>query len=683
MKDTLLRVAGMIAHAKMHPAPFAAEDKSDFISAIEAGTIKIEDNQVTFASQELLVEWTARYCAQNVSAAWQDLDRATQALRTAESVRVRLKLPKAFSGVLINTLENDFGIKVLVRLADIARDYIGQNSNNPALNAVYFIFCDALPRLEYDAKDLAKYLSPVLMATESYNPSDRLHQAIERLAARSEYQARALIEAFLEEPWRRSVELAANALKALWDLNPLAAHKRAKELSESNLTAFQQVGVIALSRFTYESTKHEQELESTIERLEELARYQDDGLLPAIAQAYGTLIGSIDEPNISPRLRRGFLRLASSDVPIIQWVVANILLRLTAELEGADWFWDALNCMAGVPAAQKEILNCLDWTTFNKVDNEPERVIEYLKSVVMSRPYGMEGGQARLHEIYEHTVAALIEKQQTSVEAAITRWFTSRQARLILAAADLVSRLVRESRRDSDRVIQLDKSELGKLTDENAQRVVCAIIGFVQDYSAMASLLISALSRKDVSEHVLEFIETGLIEVAHYNKPLSVGEYLRSVADETDTSQRVCQLIEEVLTRSEKSLSQLENRPELKELIPPDIRAERFRSAEESQRYRMYQEIMFDESGFIGMIPTVPVKYGRSTIPSGFGSVESSLPMMSVRTDVELPRGDIIDPVGQMISRERWRKMAITGPKDGSLDSSNSEINQLQDNKSE
>ena len=683
MKDILLRVAGMIAHAKMHPAPFPAEDKSDFISAIEAGTIKIEDSQVSFAAQQLLVKWTARYCAQEVSAAWQDIDKATQELRTAESLRVRLKLSRSFSGVLINTLENDYGCKVLARLADIARGVKGQNANSPALNALYFIFCDALPQLKYEAKDLANQLSPVLEATESYNPSGLLHQAIEQLAAVSENQALAMIEAFLEEPARRSVELAANALKALWDFNPAVAHKRAIELSESNLTDCQQVGVVALSWFRYDPTKHVQELESTAIRLEELARHQDDGLLPAISQAYGTLIGSIDEPDILERVKSGFLELASNKAPRVQWVVANILFRSTGDLESTDWFWDALDCMAGVPAAQTDILNRLDWTTYKKTESDPERVMEYLKSVVMSRPYGMEGAQARLHEIYEHTVAALIDKQQTSVEAAITRWFTSRESRLILAAADLVSRLVSESRRDSDRVIQLDKSELGNLTDEDVQQVVCAIIGFVQDYGAMASLLISVLSRGDLSSSVLILIDSGLAEVALYNKPLSVGEYLRDVVAKTDTSANVRQLIEQVLARTDQYFVPLENRPDVKELMPPDIRAERFRSAEESQRYRVYQKIMFDESGFMGMIPTVPVKYGRSTIPSGFGSVESSQPMMSVRTDVELPRGEIIDPVGQMINRARWCQMAISGLKDGSLDSSNSEISQPADNKSE
>ena len=72
------------------------------------------------------------------------------------------------------------------------------------------------------------------------------------------------------------------------------------------------------------------------------------------------------------------------------------------------------------------------------VEHHPERVMRYLEDVVKSRFYGSEGQNGRLPNLYDNTVSHLIEKQQSVLESAITRWFVSKDLRLHTAAADLV-----------------------------------------------------------------------------------------------------------------------------------------------------------------------------------------------------------------------------------------------------
>ena len=393
MRQTLLRAAKIIAGTKMHPAPLSGDQTVEFATVVDAGLVEIADDQIAFATPELLATWIARYCALGIADVWQDLAQTAQTLRQADHLFRALKLPRSATIQLFLSLENDCGKDVLARLAEAARVEVGAQEANIPLNAIYFAFCDALPELDYQATDLADYLGPVLNATESYLFAGKLHGAIERLAEQSQGKAEALIEAFVKHPERRSAELAANALKSLWTFDPCAAHKKALELTEAKLPALQRIGAIALASFSYELPSHEGELSATIDRLEELCESDDADLLSASARAFGALFAAAsDDDNRLRRIREGFLRLASHEDPVVQSVVARVLVQRTDDSGVAEWFWDALGRLSGVPAHHRGVLRSLDLATYSMVERYTKRVTGHLEHVVTSRQYGMEGG---------------------------------------------------------------------------------------------------------------------------------------------------------------------------------------------------------------------------------------------------------------------------------------------------
>lgn len=409
MRQILLKAANLIADAESHPAPLPEDQAAGFDSVAEAGWIDITEDHISFATPELLVNWIARYCALNISDVWQDLAEANQALRKAKWLHVKLKLPKSFWAHVFTLLEKEYGKCVLSRLEEAARIEVGVHEANHALKAIYFAFCEALPELDYQPDDLAHQLGPVLKATESYLPAGLLHGAIERLAGRSQEKAQALIEAFLAQPERRSAELVANALRALWAFDPVVAHKQAMELTAAVLPSLQRIGAITLAWFSYELPLHEREVAATICRLEELCESGDPEVLPATTQAFGTLIASSGDSDKMLRIKEGFLRLASNEEPAVQCVAAHVLSRCTDDSADADWFWDAIGRLSGVSAQHQETLDRLDLTTYSMVERYPDRVLRHLEGVVTNRPYGREGEKDGLPDLYENTVVRLIE----------------------------------------------------------------------------------------------------------------------------------------------------------------------------------------------------------------------------------------------------------------------------------
>ena len=664
-KQKLFRVAEMVARARAHPAQLSKGQAADFASIVNTGLVVIKDDQIAFATPELFATWISRYCAKSVSDIWEDLDQTAQELLRTYRLFRALELPRSATTELLLSLENHCGRSVLARLEEAARLEVRANEPNVPLSSIYFNFCDALPELDYTSTDLANHLGPVLVATENWLPWGKLHGAIGRLAEQSSKKAKDLLDTFLQRPEQRTVEFAANCLKSLWKFDPVRAHGKALELTKVNLISLQRIGCIAFAWFNYELPSNEKELIATIDRLEELCETNETDLLSTIAQACGELLVALPQCSLLQRVQERFLRLASHKNPGVQLVIAQSLSRRVADLGDVDLLWDALNYLSSIPARCQGILQELDFTTYRMINHNPKRVAEHLENVVTSRPYGAEETNDRLPELYKDTVFCLVDKHHSVFETTITRWFASKDPRLHAAAADLVGHFVLEKNHRPDRTIQLDFEKLNSLDEGDVQRIICALTGYVEDYKAMASLLISVLSREIVSERVRELIVNALNQVVLYNVPGLENEYLEDLIQNKDIPECVRQVVKEALNLFDSYSAPLRDRPYLKEIIPPDDRVNRFRLKFQKQ-IDSYQDSVFSESGFLSQIPIVPVKYGRSSFSSDDGLAESSAPMRTFSTDINIPRELLIDPLDHRVKRLRWRRMAVDGLPDES-----------------
>lgn len=664
-RQKLLRVAEMVARARVHPAQLSEGQAAEFASIVNTGLVVIKDDQIAFATPELLDAWISRYCAKRVSDVWEDLGQTASELVQTYLLFRELELPRSATTELFLSIENDCGRSVLTRLDEAARLEVRANEPNVPLNSIYFNFCDALPELDYTPTDLADHLGPVLVATENWLPWGKLHGATGRLAEQSQKKAEDLLDTFLQRPEQKTVEFAANCLKSLWKFDPGRAHGKALELTKANLISLQRIGCIALAWFNYDLPSNEKELIATIDRLEELCETNETNLLPTIAQACGELLVALPRGSLLQRVQEKFLRLASYKNPDVQSVVAQILGRRLADLGDVDLFWDALNHLSSIPARYRGILRELDFASYRMVNHNPKLVAEHLENVVTSRPYGTEENNDRLPDLYKDTVFCLVDKHQSVLETTITRWFASKDPRLHAAAADLVEHFVREKHHRPDRTIRLDSVGLNSLDESDVPRVICALSGYVGDHKVLASLLISVLSREIVSERVRELIVNALDQVVLYNMPDLEDEYLKDLTQDKDIPECVRQVVTDALRLFDSYSAPLKERPYLKELIPPDNRVHRFRLKFQKQ-IDSYQDSVFSESGFLSQIPRVPIKYGRSSFSSDDGLAESSAPMRTFSTDINIPRELLIAPLDHRVKRLRWRKMAVDGLPDES-----------------
>ena len=112
------------------------------------------------------------------------------------------------------------------------------------------------------------------------------------------------------------------------------------------------------------------------------------------------------------------------------------------------------------------------------------------------------------------------------------------------------------------------------------------------------------------------------------------------------------------LERGEAYFEARKDLPALKELQPPSQRVYLLRLAQNKQQAAAMKEA--EKHSLVMRLATrVPLKHGRGffmergddfTEPSGLGEISYSM---------EMPRGELIDPVGQEIKRMEWRSVGL------------------------
>lgn len=128
------------------------------------------------------------------------------------------------------------------------------------------------------------------------------------------------------------------------------------------------------------------------------------------------------------------------------------------------------------------------------------------------------------------------------------------------------------------------------------------------------------------------------------------------------------------LSRSETYLSDLNGLPELKEFQPPWQHLYLLRLAEHKQQAAMMKKAE-ESSVLLGLFSRLPLKYGRSFFIEREGEFTEPSKLGSYSLSAEKPRGEMLDPVGQMLQRARWQAAGLLEAQDRAQDETDEDHN--------
>ncbi|NJM05240.1 hypothetical protein HC891_01890 [Candidatus Gracilibacteria bacterium] len=479
-----------------------------------------------------------------------------------------------------------------------------------------------------------------------------IYGAVEEYAAKSYDNADALYQSLTANSESRSIELAVNALSGLGKLNIQEAHRRALELTSSPVVKLRGVGVLTLGRLPYAGGDTANLLAVTLMRLDEMRRTADSSDNIALAQAYGDLL------SYAPSASSAIVELAELSDLEVKHAVAWVLVRHSDQTENKAWVKDTLLSLAGVPSENKGTFNHLDHCAYDLMSTSLEDVLVFIEAVIINRPYRGRGAEFKITKMLEMTFHKLYESHHDVLERVITRWFASNERRLHRAARDIIEDRITVDPEERAAPFRLSKPVLDGLHEQHVVYVVMRVLGHTMFGPQLAALVLSTVQREPCTTKLQQFATDLLCNHVLYNYPGGAGSYLSGRVKAADASGVEKSVAEAALDCANARQEARRALPPLKELQPSSQHMYLVRLARQKQQAAMMEQVE-EHSVFLSLVHRAPLKYGRSFFFERDGTFSEPTPLHAFEHSVELPRGELVDPVGQAYQRLVWQSAGL------------------------
>ena len=630
----------------------------DLEYAIDAGYIEKNEDKISITDEDIQLDYLVRYAVENLALpSWDNFESFSEAFADIQHRGACLKIRKEIATSVLLILVKEYELDLLSRISEAANQQISNDQKGRTLFwDLYSSFCDVLPLLDPDPKDLAEKLDSVINASRNDLTSGSLFIAIEKLAERSEEWATSLKNAFIEKSDSPTCLFAGNALIALSKFNLNNAHKEALSLLNAEELWPRKAAIQALGRFDYSSDKNSDLLDSTFEHFQKLTSKPNNNIDFVIVQGYRDIL-SYDEERASA----GLVELSKRSDQSVKFQLSLVVIQFKKDFLNKNWFKDIFLSLASVPSDYTGIIQNIDSCIRILLDHDPDLSITFLEAFIGSRDYANEGNDYLLPKLFQGTCQKLRRDHRNLLKKTITHWFASDEQQLHSAARDIIADRAYSSDESSEQLLELDQEYLSELEEDQVIHILKRVMGYVFHSKALTALLTSSLKSEECSERRAKFVSDALSMYVLYNYPGEAGEYLRNRKEElkADPDSIEFRSIKIALDRIEKYLEARKVLPIAKELQPPSRRTHLL-NIERQKQYSTIKEQAEKQSVMLNIIHKVPLKYGVAHfMENSDGSITSTSPLGTISSTFEPPRGDLIDPLGQFNKRLQWKYSGI------------------------
>lgn len=353
-------------------------------------------------------------------------------------------------------------------------------------------------------------------------------------------------------------------------------------------------------------------------------------------------------------LRRTFdealrARIAAGDQDAVG-CVAQALSRNDGDLLQAGIFFEWLPLCAGLGDGFGRALDGLDYSLSQllRPDSEHvEPVLEFLEAWVRAH-LGSAIGKREFADRFDACAQAL-RSHPPLLARVFTRWMLADGQATANAAAGLVT----DMRANDGMAIEFDRAVLDTATEADLVYLVKRMLGFLLEPTQMISLTLSLLDLRNAKERVLPYLRWMLYEEVGYDYPgTTSGALKKRAAQELDADAR--ELLGSIAAQLESDMSALETLPRLRELNVPMALRRDFAKARAKAMQSSVREAE-KKSVFAQLVTRVHIKAGETSFQHDGESWTEPMHFGSHSVSFEMPRREVLDPVGNAYRRLQLR----------------------------
>lgn len=651
-------VAALLYERGKSPLPVTALGGLEIQPAVDDGFLVVTEGEVSFADTSILQIYAAWCAAEKVAQAWSNTTAFAEIFGQVERQGILLGSYRKFGGTVLIMLAEIWQFDVIGKTAELAELALADEHKRGAFWNLYPPFCEALPSLIADSQALIRACNSIISATKSDLAGGLIFRAVEEYASQSAVRAEELFQLLIANPGDQVASLAVNVLCALAVSDRLKAHKYAFHLTELGAPELRRVGIATLGRLPYVAAEHVPLLAETATRFEEILAVGDPKELPFLAHAYGNLLEKMDCAS------QKLVILAEHIDSYVKHAVASELTKYSGKPEHKKWVEAALVGLADVSSENKGTFQQLDHCAYDMLSIDAESGLSFIELVVNRRHYRGGRSSDNITKLFEMTFSDLYRRPTGELNVVITRWFASGNRRLHRAAQDIIDHRGIGDFSEHQAPFRLNKSVLDSLTPQETGHLVLRLLGYGIYGPQLAALVLSATQREPCPAELQQLILDALYDYVLYNYPGSSEAYLKSRIEADDATEVERYISRTVLEAAHQRTESRRKLPPLKEFQPSSWHVYLVRLAKQKHQAKMMDQAD-EQSVFLDLVHRAPLKYGRSFFFEREGTFSEPTPLQAFEHSVELPIGELIDPVGQAYQRLMWQSVGLDGDDQG------------------
>jgi len=610
--------------------------------ALSAGLIKIKDGKAMFKDERIWLYATCEYLTKSMLLrAWNDDEKLWAAMRAIYLRGCRIKSDN-LAACSIEVVHNKYGKDVVKRIRELCER--GKDFWN-----LLHAFAEALPRLRVEVVSLLDTLRTIEKLIRNDLAGIEVYEAVENLCKAQIETGKSLHRALVAEKKGPVIGFIPSVLRGLSKGDFAEAYTLGEDLLENDSQDLVGAAIISLGSMDYGREQNDY-LERTLGHYRSLRRRRKVQIAASLVKGYGRLLQCAEE------CKEALVKISERSATGVQYELAVILSLKAKKQSGERWFQTVLMRLTEVSSDCVGIVQKIDGILSRVAgEGKGDLVIAFWEAWVINRDYRNDE-QGRL-AIFETVLSRMVQKCWGSIRECWTRWLNADDYRLHIAAADLIIEASHRRKKDPEMKFDLDGEILKKMSPKDVIYIIHKILGYCSvDAGTLCSMVFSALVfEKDVGGVITGYVVAAFRDYIGYNYPGTTVKFLNerkksSCMKETQTADRI-------LNEVEAYYGPLRSLERLKEFESPPQRVQQLTGAKTRHQGREMAKAVREKSVFLQFCKEVRLKAGSSFFVEKDGKFTGKTNLGHFSQSMEFPRGELIDPVGQALSRLQWQNI--------------------------
>lgn len=630
-------------------------------AAIQQKLLSKEEQWISFSNLDLLGEYLSYYSANLMSVNWSYPEEVVKLYDTLISLKYQVVGMRDVNIQALLLMSQKYNKNIANFLAT-ACHLQGSAEMKEPFSYLYDDFWKILPKLDIDAESIVRLLGRI---GDGFEQGYGIYNAIKNFAAQKMSDAELIYHSLMNHPDSRQSSLIHNVLIGISQHNLSLAHERALELCDRKEVILRRVAISTLGQLKYENDQTEKLLPLTINKLQELYKLNDIQIIDQIVRAYEYLV------KYSEQAKTAFYKFVISSEPVVWRTATSSLFQLAQNEYYQEWYQNTLFALIKHQNLTFEELETLDYCIVKYTKDQAEIAIQLIKEIANRWNFDNEDDDTGIVAGLRTTTRQLVNYHIDSLNFFLTKWIASKNTKLHLLTFELNSHFnsipVKVDNDDSIKrnkqpVFILNKDALNTLNETTIIHVLLRIAGYVCHTQSLCLLLLSVLSRTNLTQKIIDSVIDLLYNYVLFNFPGEGKEYLENRKQKDNLSPIELQVIDKVLLESKKYLENRSKLPPLKEFQASTKNTYIYNLARWEQQEKLREEGN-KKSVLMSILPERLFIYGKAVSSDREGEITDPMPLIPISASYEIPQGELLDPLGQTWTRVRWRQIGLESDK--------------------